>query len=137
MAYAPGAGRARPWIGHQAGAVRVIAQDNAVRPPGQRVDGAGGTGPPGEAVGELERLQFVRKGDVDAEAAAGMEVPQALLELTRRNVDANVIEMLARLSREAPVDERRLAVSDRVADHRIQVGGLAHHSLSQEAACLA
>ena len=110
-------------IGHQASAVGVVAQQPAVRLHRQRVDRRREPRAVGEVVGEPCGGFLVRYRDIHAAAALREEPTHRALEVSRRGVDAAVLDGVPGGRGEVRVDHGRAAVRDRMADHGVAIGG--------------
>ena len=110
-------------VAHQADAVEVARLD-AVAVEAQRVGGAGQACVVAGLVGGGQRLQLEGQRDVEPQAASGAERGQRTHEaaIIRTAVNGFVRHVLLRGLREQPVNQRRLAVGDGVADDGVAVG---------------
>jgi hypothetical protein len=113
-------------VAQQARAIGVVAEPDAAVA-AQRIAGAGDLATFGANGGEPERIELERQRHVAPAAAAVGEGLQGRLEGVERALQTTVFHRLAGLLRERRMDERRLAVGNRVAHHDIAVhqGGAA------------
>ena len=110
-------------VAHQPDAVEVARLD-AFAFEAQRVGGAGQACVVAGLVGGGQRLQLEGQRDVEPQAASGAERGQRTHEaaIIRTAVNGFVCHVLLRGLREQPVNQRRLAVGDGVADDGVAVG---------------
>jgi hypothetical protein len=119
----------------QPGAVRVVAAQPPAVEDDQGVDRARRLRALAALDREREGLLLEGHGDVEPPAALGHEAPDVAGEIVAAAEDPVVDDVLPGLARERGVDERRLAVRDRIPDDGVAVGhDQARYSLSQRAA---
>jgi hypothetical protein len=117
-------------VGDEADAVRVLAIELGGTPAHDRVDGARPLSAGGQVVHDLGRGRLVRQRHVRATAAFDEEVDDGVAEFVRHDVLHLVVDDVVELAREHAVDERRPAVSDRMAEqHEAARPGLGAHWL--------
>src|SRR5690606_38933937 len=119
-------------VGHQAGAVGVVADDLAFGED-QRVYCAGRLGARRQPGRQPGRLQLERQGDVGAAIALVDQALHGDYETVQRRQTAFIRQVLAGLQRIGGVDRRGFAVGDRVADDAVAV---AHFAASPRVACI-
>ncbi len=89
----------------------------------QGVGSAGLLGPVGPAVRELPGLFLERHRDIEALAAPLEKLSHRTGEVFKRCLDRGVLHRLTGLLCKQAVDSGGFAVTDRVADHRVQIIG--------------
>jgi hypothetical protein len=109
-------------VAQQACAVGVVAEEPR-RLYRQGVHRARPPGPRREARGRGEGRELVRHSDVETLAALGQERRQRRVEAARWHLAGLVAQRLAGELGKARMDPGRTAVPDRVAEHRVSVGG--------------
>src|SRR3569623_1205977 len=72
------------------------------------------------ATGQRPGGALERHGDIEALAAVGDEVAHRLFEAARVDLDRAVVQALAGSRSKQRMDERRFAVRDGIAHHRVQ-----------------
>ncbi len=112
-------------VAHQAGAVGVVAED-AVGARRERVHRRSVRGPGRQLVRHVHRSDLVRQGDVQAPAALREERAHARVKLAGRHVVQAVADVLTALAGKHGVNERREAVTDRMADDPVLIQRALH-----------
>jgi hypothetical protein len=112
-------------VAHQADAVAVVGEP-AVGVEAQQVGRFGQRRARRHCLGQCAGLELEGHGDVAAARARFGKGVHRLDEAVHRAQHAGVFQVLAGLAGELGMDERRLAVRDRVAEDRVTIGGLAH-----------
>ncbi|ODU49360.1 MAG: hypothetical protein ABS92_06090 [Thiobacillus sp. SCN 63-374] len=108
-------------IGHQSGAVGVVAE-NAAGIERQRVHRAGALGPRAEAVCQGKCLFLERYRDVGAAPARRYELRYAVGKAVLRREDRLVRHVLPGLTGKRGVDQRGFGMGNRVPEYGVTVG---------------
>src|SRR5690606_2180202 len=104
----------------QASAVGVVAQQTAVGGFFQGIHGPGTTRPLTEGIGQAIRLFLGRHGDIGAVPFA-KKLTGKTSKIIQRRQQRLVTQLLARLFRKQPVNQRRLAVANGIAEYAVAV----------------